>query len=68
MKTGQAGCGETAERCASWRDRLAAITGIMSSADWAQTVVILIFLILFLMLILTAGGAWAALTFILAVG
>lgn len=54
------------KRGASWRDRLAAVTGIMSSADWAQTVVILIFLILFLMLILAAGGAWAALIVTLA--
>ena len=56
------------ERGASWWNRIAAVTGIMSSADWAQTVIILIFLILFLMLILAAGGAWAALTITLAAG
>ena len=57
---------DATERDPTWRECIAAATGIMSSADWAQTVVILIFLILFLMLILTAGGAWVALIVTLA--
>ena len=64
MTARQAGCEDVAERGTSWRDRIAAVTGIMSSADWAQTVVILIFLILILM----AVGAWAALIISLGAG
>ena len=66
MTARQAGREDVVKRGVSWRDHIAAVTGIMSSAGWAQTVVILIFLILFLMLILAAGGAWAALIVTLA--